>query len=53
MRKDVSSVSPEQSSQGKRQHIIEVCNFIDAGTGDAPSWLRLETIFMNKRRWQQ
>jgi integrase-like protein len=30
--KDVTSVSPEQSSQGKRQHVIEVCNFIDAGT---------------------
>jgi len=26
MRKDVSSVSAEQSSQGKRQHVIEVCN---------------------------
>ncbi len=32
MRKDVSSVSAEQSSQGKRQHVIEVCNFVDAGT---------------------
>jgi transposase InsO family protein len=30
--KDVSSVSAEQSSQGKRQHVIEVCNFVDAGT---------------------
>jgi transposase InsO family protein len=35
MRKDVSSVSPEQSSQGKRQHVIEVCNFVDAGTSIA------------------
>ncbi len=26
MQKDVSSVSAEQSSQGKRQHVIEVCN---------------------------
>ena len=24
--KDVGSVSPEQSSQGKRQHVVEVCN---------------------------
>src|SRR5438270_11060559 len=33
--KDVSSVSPEQSPQGKRQHVIEVCNFVDAGTSVA------------------
>jgi transposase len=33
--KDVSSVSAEQSSQGKRQHVIEVCNFVDAGTSIA------------------
>jgi transposase InsO family protein len=33
--KDVGSVSPEQSPQGKRQHVIEVCNFIDAGTSIA------------------
>lgn len=35
MRKDVSSVSPDQSPQGKRQHVIEVCNFVDAGTSIA------------------
>src|SRR6266566_3326554 len=35
MRKDVSSVSAEKSSQGKRQHVIEVCNFVDAGTSIA------------------
>jgi len=35
MRKDVGSVSPEQSPQGKRQHVIEVCNFVDAGTSIA------------------
>lgn len=35
MRKDVNSVSPEQSPQGKRQHVIEVCNFVDAGTSVA------------------
>ncbi len=33
--KDVSSVSPDQSPQGKRQHVIEVCNFVDAGTSIA------------------
>ena len=33
--KDVGSVSPEQGTQGKRQHVIEVCNFIDAGTSIA------------------
>jgi hypothetical protein len=33
--KDIGSVSPEQSPQGKRQHVIEVCNFIDAGTSIA------------------
>jgi hypothetical protein len=35
MQKDVGSVSPEQSPQGKRQHVIEVCNFVDAGTSIA------------------
>ena len=33
--KDVGRVSPEQSSQGKRQHVVEVCNFVDAGTSIA------------------
>ena len=33
--KDVGSVSPEHSPQGKRQHVIEVCNFVDAGTSIA------------------
>ena len=33
--KDVGSVSPDQSTQGKRQHVIEVCNFLDAGTSIA------------------
>ena len=33
--KDVSSMSAEQSPQGKRQHVIEVCNFVDAGTSIA------------------
>ena len=33
--KDVGTVSPEQSSQGKRQHVVEVCNFVDAGTSIA------------------
>jgi hypothetical protein len=35
MCKDVGSISPEQSPQGKRQHVIEVCNCIDAGTSIA------------------
>lgn len=35
--KDVGSVSPDQSSQGKRQHVVEVCNFVDAGTSIALS----------------
>ncbi len=33
--KDGGSVSPEQSPQGKRQPVIEVCNFSDAGTSIA------------------
>jgi len=37
MQKDVGSVSPEQSPQGKRQHVVEVCNFVDAGTSIALS----------------
>ncbi len=32
---DVGTVSPEQSSQGKRQHVVEVCNCVDAGTSIA------------------
>lgn len=35
MRKDIGCISPEQGSQGKRQHVIEVCNFVDAGTSIA------------------
>jgi hypothetical protein len=30
--KDVSSVPPDPSGEGKQQHIVEVCNFVDAGT---------------------
>jgi transposase InsO family protein len=30
--KDVSTVPSSESPQGKKQHIVEVCNFIDAGT---------------------
>jgi hypothetical protein len=37
MQKDVGSVSPEQSPQGKQQHVVEVCNFVDAGTSIALS----------------
>lgn len=35
MRKDVGTVSPEQRLQGRRQHVVEVCNFVDAGTSIA------------------
>jgi hypothetical protein len=35
--KDVGSVSPDQSPQGKRQHVVEVCNFVDADTSIALS----------------
>jgi hypothetical protein len=36
MRKDVSSVSAStKPGIRKRQHIIEVCNFVDAGTSIA------------------
>jgi hypothetical protein len=30
--KDVSSVPPDPSGDGKQQHVVEVCNFVDAGT---------------------
>jgi hypothetical protein len=30
--KDVSTVPKSESPQGKKQHIVEVCNFVDAGT---------------------
>lgn len=30
--KDVSTVPRSESPQGKKQHIVEVCNFVDAGT---------------------
>jgi transposase InsO family protein len=33
--KDVSSVLPSQSSEGKHKHVVEVCNFVDAGTSIA------------------
>jgi hypothetical protein len=33
--KDSGCISPEQASPGKRQHVIEVCNVIDAGTAIA------------------
>src|SRR6266446_4610538 len=58
--KDVGSVSPEQSSQGKRQHVIEVCNFVDAGTSialfaqareDFHEQTALETVITFLRRY--
>ncbi len=30
--KDVSTVPSSESQEGKHQHIVEVCNFLDAGT---------------------
>src|SRR5712692_1595209 len=33
--KDVNSVSPKESPQGKHMHVVEVCNFVDAGTSVA------------------
>lgn len=30
--KDVSSVRPDPDGEGKQQHVVEVCNFVDAGT---------------------
>lgn len=30
--KDVSTVPTSESPQGKKQHVVEVCNFVDAGT---------------------
>ncbi len=60
MRKDVGSVSPEQSPQGKRQHVIEVCNFVDAGTSiallaqareDFHEQTALETVITFLRRY--
>jgi transposase InsO family protein len=30
--KDASTVPSSESPQGKKQHVIEVCNFVDAGT---------------------
>ncbi|HLZ57334.1 MAG TPA: hypothetical protein VKR06_10335 [Ktedonosporobacter sp.] len=32
MRKDASTVPADPSGEGKRQHVVEVCNFVDAGT---------------------
>ncbi|HET8851380.1 MAG TPA: integrase core domain-containing protein [Ktedonobacteraceae bacterium] len=30
--KDVSTVRPDPSGEGKKQHVVEVCHFVDAGT---------------------
>jgi hypothetical protein len=30
--KDASTVRADPSGEGKRQHVVEVCNFVDAGT---------------------
>jgi hypothetical protein len=49
MRKDVGSASPEQGTQGKRQHVIEVCNFLDAGTSIA-LWAQAREDFHESSR---
>ena len=33
--KDAATVPAEPESGGKRQHVVEVCNFVDAGTSSA------------------
>jgi hypothetical protein len=30
--KDASTVLPDPSGEGKQQHLVEICNFVDAGT---------------------
>jgi transposase InsO family protein len=30
--KDASTVRPDPSGEGKQQHVVEICNFVDAGT---------------------
>lgn len=40
--KDASTVPPEPD--GKRQHVVEVCNFVDAGTSIA-LWAQVSTDF--------
>ncbi|HET8851722.1 MAG TPA: hypothetical protein VFN02_04290 [Ktedonobacteraceae bacterium] len=35
--KDATSVSPDPD--GKQQHVVEICNFVDAGTS---TWLMAE-----------
>ena len=30
--KDASTVRPDPSGLGKQQHVVEICNFVDAGT---------------------
>jgi hypothetical protein len=32
MQKDASTVRPDLSGEGKQQHVVENCNFLDAGT---------------------
>jgi hypothetical protein len=37
MQKDATSVPPDPD--GKQQHVVEICNFVDAGTS---TWLMAE-----------
>ena len=54
MRKDASTVLPDPSGEGKQQHVVEVCNFVDAGTSLLRIARRFIRIFMRRRlskRW--
>jgi len=48
--KDVSTVPANESREGKRQHVVEVCNFIDAGTRACCFRRKRGKIFMRKPR---
>ncbi len=53
MRKDVRSVSAEQSPQGKRQHVIEVCNAGGCGHLDRVVCTGKTRTSTNKPRWKR
>lgn len=47
--KDITTVAASESQEGKRQHVVEVCNFVDAGTSILRCQLWLGAIFTLKR----
>jgi hypothetical protein len=51
--KDVSSVLPEPRSEGKHKHVVEVCNFVDAGTSIALWARRHGKISGNTPPWRR